>query len=218
MSETKWSAGAWTAIAPLFDQITSHPFLTKLTDGSLARDQFLFYLTQDALYLNDFGKALAGIAIKSDDQAITEAFLTFAADTIAVELALHKSYLGQIDPTAEPTPSCLLYTAFMHRQLALAPLPVAVATVLPCFWIYQAVGDHILAQPRRPGHPYQSWIDTYGGEEFSQAVAQAIAITDGLAARTTPEVRQAMIRAFALCSKMEWMFWDSAWRLENWPI
>lgn len=218
MTTTKWSDEAWAAIAPLFERITSHPFITSLADGTLPREKFLFYLAQDALYLSDFGKALAGIAVKSQDRSVTEAFLDFAAGTVAVELELHRSYLGQIDPDAEPTPSCLLYTSFMHRQLALAPLPVTVAAVLPCFWIYQAVGEHILAQPRQPHNPYQSWIDTYGGEAFARSVAQAIAFADSFADKTAPGLRPAMTRAFVLCSKMEWMFWDSAWRMETWPV
>ncbi len=218
MTSAKWSDEAWAAISPLFRRITGHPFLTGLTEGTLPRENFHFYLTQDALYLNDFSKALAGVAVKSQDQSVTEAFLNFAAGAFAVELELHRSYLGRIDPAAEPTPSCLLYTSFLHRQLALAPLPVAVAAVLPCFRIYQAVGEHILAQPRRPHNPYQSWIDTYGGEEFAKSAASAIAIADSFADETAPALRPAMTRAFVLCSKMEWMFWDSAWRMETWPV
>jgi thiaminase/transcriptional activator TenA len=95
---------------------------------------------------------------------------------------------------------------------------VAVATVLPCFWVYKEVGDFILAGEKFSGNPYQSWIDTYGGEEYGQAVVKAIAIADDLAARATAEVRAQMTAAFELCTKMEWMFWDSGWKKEAWPV
>ena len=213
-----WSQAAWRAVEPVFKRITVHPFLTGLMDGSLPREQFLFYLGQDALYLDDFGKVLAGIAVKTPHREQVEAFLAFAGDTISVERALHQSYLGQIDPRVTPSPACLLYTSFMHRQLAVAPLEVAVATVLPCFWVYKEVGDFILAGEKKAGNPYQSWIDTYGGEEYGRAVTEAIAMADDLAARTTPETRSAMTAAFDLCTRMEWMFWDSGWKMEAWPI
>jgi len=214
----EWSRDAWQAITPVFDRITAHPFLTALMDGSLEREKFLFYLNQDALYLDDFGKTLAGLAVKSTRREHVEDFLSFAADTIKVERDLHKSFLGQLDARTRPSPSCLLYTSYMHRQLSLAPLEVIVATVLPCFWIYQAVGDFILAGGRKAGNPYQDWIDTYGGEEYGQAVRRAIAIADELAESATLALRAEMTEAFVLCTKMEWMFWDSAWRLEDWPL
>ncbi len=215
---TGWSQKAWAAIQPIFNQITSLPFLTGLMDGSLERDKFLFYLNQDALYLDDFGKTLAGLAVKSTDRGQVDDFLIFAADTIKVERDLHQVFLGQLDSQAEPSPTCLLYTSFMHRQLALAPLEVAMATVLPCFWIYQAVGDFILAGGGPGGNPYQKWIDTYGGEEYGRAVTRAVGIADQMADNGSPMIREQMTKAFILCTKMEWMFWDSAWHLEAWPV
>lgn len=189
-----------------------------LMNGTLDREKFLFYLGQDALYLDDFGKVLAGIAVKSPSRSHVEDFLKFSGDTIAVERELHRSYLGSVDSAATPSPTCLLYTSFMHRQLALAPLEVAVASVLPCFWVYQAVGDYLLSQTPVSENPYQSWIDTYGGEEYGQAVKKAIAIANELADQTTSEIRGEMTRAFTMATRMEWMFWDSAWQKENWPV
>jgi thiaminase/transcriptional activator TenA len=217
MADT-WSDEAWSAIQGIFREITVHAFVTGLIDGGLEREKFLFYLNQDALYLDDFGKVLAGIAAKCSDRSHTEDFLGFAKDTITVERALHREYLGQIDAGAKASPACLLYTSYMQRQMLLAPLEVIVATVLPCFWIYQEVGDFILAQKPGDDNPYKKWIDTYGGEEYGQAVKRAVAIADELAAAATPATRERMTEAFVLCSKMEWMFWDSAWRLEQWPL
>lgn len=215
---TTWSDEAWEAITPVFEKILEHPFLKGLMSGTLDREKFLFYLNQDALYLDDFGKVLAGIAVKSPDRGHVEDFLKFAGDTIAVERELHRSYLGSVDSAARPSPTCLLYTSYMHRQLALAPLEVAVASVLPCFWVYQAVGDFLLSQTPVPKNPYQSWIDTYGGEEYGQAVTKAISIANELAGKTTPSVRGEMTHAFVLGTRMEWMFWDSAWHKEDWPV
>jgi len=27
-----------------------------------------------------------------------------------------------------------------------------------------------------------------------------------------------MHEAFATCTRYEWMFWDAAWRMEDWPV
>lgn len=65
--------------------------------------------------------------------------------------------------------------------------------------------------------PQGQWIDAYAGEEFSQLVDKAIDITGELADQTTEARRNAMTEAFIKSSRLEWMFWDSAYRLESWP-
>lgn len=216
----KWSEQAWQAISEIYTEILKLPFITELMNGSLAKDKFHFYIQQDAIYLADFGKVLAAIAYKSLNTNHTKAFLGFANDTISVEQALHESFLKEIESPfqSEASPSCLLYTSFMHKQFANASLEVAMASVLPCFWIYKEVGDYILANQVQSANPYQEWINTYGGEEYGKAVESAISICDELASHCTEEQRSNMTDAFKMCSKMEWMFWESAYRLEKWSV
>lgn len=216
----KWSKGAWHAALPVYEQILKLNFLGELADGSLPRETFLFYLKQDTLYLNGFGKALAGIASRLENPDHSGAFISFAADTMAVEREMHQSFfdlLGKPE-NLEPSPTCLLYTSYMLRQLSDAPVEVSLASVLPCFWVYKEVGDHILAHQTKNANPYQSWIDTYGGDAFGTAVQRAIDICDELAAECTEKQRAVMTNTYVLCTKMEWMFWDSAYRLEQWPV
>ncbi len=216
----KWSEKAWKSIESIYNRILELPFIQELMNGTLPREKFLFYLQQDAIYLIEYGKVLAGIAAKVSQPEYMQAFLKFTADTVSVERALHESYLKDIGQTVriEASPSCMLYTGFIHAQLSGKPIEVALAGVLPCFWIYKKAGDHILYNQIRTENPYQPWIDTYGGKEFAQAVTQAITICDEVAATCTEAQQMAMTDAFILASKMEWMFWDSAWHMEQWPL
>ena len=45
-----------------------------------------------------------------------------------------------------------------------------------------------------------------------------ITISDQLAEAAPAPVRDQMFAAFQRASQLEWMFWDSAYRLERWPI
>ncbi len=95
----------------------------------------------------------------------------------------------------EISPACLLYTSLLGSQAA-APVEVEAAAVLPCFWVYQRVGADILSRQQ----------------------AEAVAICDSLAEAAGADTRRMMTDIFVRCTKMEWMFWDSAWRLEQWSI
>ena len=68
------------------------------------------------------------------------------------------------------------------------------------------------------GNPYQAWIDTYAGEDFHAAVRAVIAATDEAAASASPALHARMHAAFTRATQLEWMFWDSAYRLEAWPL
>ena len=217
----KWSEKAWDAVADIYAKILASPFIRELTDGSLDREKFVFYIRQDALYLADFGKALAVIASKTERPDHRKTMLEFASESIAVEQALHETFFAEygVDATINDrrSPTCLLYTSYLLR-LTNEPVEVMMAAVLPCFRIYRETGDYIKAGQTRSNNPYRAWIDTYGGEEYARSVAKATDICDSLAAACTEERRAVMTEAFATCSRMEWMFWDSAYNLESWKV
>jgi thiaminase/transcriptional activator TenA len=215
-----WSEHTWCSIEPVYGKIIEHDFINELMNGTLPYDKFLFYLRQDSFYLTQYGKVLAGLAAKLNTVDHMESFLRFAGDTILVERALHESFLKDAHKglPLEVSPSCMLYTGYLSQLLATNSVETTLAAVLPCFWIYKKVGDHILENQTTKENPFQSWIDTYGGDEFAQAVDKAIAICDHAAQAATEAQRKAMTEAFAYAAKMEWMFWDSAYRMEQWPI
>jgi thiaminase/transcriptional activator TenA len=94
---------------------------------------------------------------------------------------------------------------------------VVLGALLPCFWIYAEVGRDIHARAAA-NNPYQAWIDTYAGEEFHAAVRAMIEATDEAAAGASPGLQARMHAAYTRAAQLEWMFWDSAYRLEQWLV
>ncbi|HEX4765443.1 MAG TPA: thiaminase II [Lichenihabitans sp.] len=223
MSEpNRFSAAAWHRNAALYAAIRDMPFNAELMRGTLRIDRFRHYVVQDAKYLIGFGQALALAAAKADDPAGIEQFSRAASEAIVVERALHADYFRRFGIAPETvaatpqTPVCHHYLSFLVASGYREPLPIHAAALLPCFWVYREVGRHIFAAAA-PQNPYRAWIDTYAGQDFSEAVDAMIATTDGLARNASPAVVEAMHGAFALAMRLEWMFWDSAYRLADWP-
>ncbi|MBT3532238.1 MAG: thiaminase II [Rhodospirillaceae bacterium] len=218
----KFSEQTWGRIAPIYGAILDHPFIQELSAGSLSRERFQFYMIQDALYLADFSAALALIADRTPDPDIATQFRESARNALAVEGVLHETFLREFGTsgdktTVEASSTCFAYTNYLLATAQRSPVEVAVAAVLPCFWIYWEVGKHIRAGAA-PANPYQRWIDTYGDEVFGSRVRHAISIADGMADAAAPTDRDAMLAAFYRASQLEWMFWDSAYRRETWPV
>jgi thiaminase/transcriptional activator TenA len=218
-----FSEQAWQGIAGLYADVVQMPFNQELAAGTLSRERFTFYMIQDAHYLNAFGRALAVLAAKAPHNDAMIALAGSARECIVVERALHEGFFQQfgVSPervaTTEPSPTCAHYASFLLASAHNAPFEVGVAAVLPCFWIYWEVGKHLYGMAARD-NPYQAWIDTYADEAFAAGVRQVIAISDRLAEGATPPVREQMHQAFRRATQLEWMFWDSAYRLESWPV
>ncbi|MBL0740350.1 thiaminase II [Chryseolinea lacunae] len=215
-----WSVSAWKTAEPIYAAITRMPFIEELMAGSLAQEKFKFYIAQDSHYLEHFGRTLSLIASRAHGKDTVLEFIRFAEGALVVESALHAGYFEQLGIADKPavSPSCHHYNAFLYSTAAQAQVETAMAAVLPCFWIYKAVGDHILQHQNKNGNPYQQWIDTYGGEAFGVLVQKAIRMCDEAAETCTPAQRDAMTEAFVTACRLEWLFWDSAWRLEHWSV
>jgi thiaminase/transcriptional activator TenA len=216
----KWSENAWKQAETIYNSILELPFNQQLMEGNLLQERFQFYIQQDAIYLGEFSRALALIAGRCFTNPYTLDFVRFAEGAVVVEQALHMGYITQfgLSKIAAASPACQLYTQYLLTKASLDQLEVAMAAVLPCFWIYKKVGDHIYAMGNKLANPYQEWINTYSGEDFGLLVAKAIDICDDVANSCSAVQQQQMTDAFLMASRLEWMFWDSAYKMEQWPV
>ena len=76
--------------------ILAHPFITGLTDGTLPAESFAFYVVQDALYLQDYARALAAVGSRAPTSDAMQMFARHAADAVAAELELHATLLTEL--------------------------------------------------------------------------------------------------------------------------
>lgn len=214
----KWSEKAWQEILPVYNDITSMPFIKELAAGALDIQKFKYYIQQDAHYLEYFARTLAIIGAKALDVDTMLDFIRFSEGAVVVERALHDSYFKQynVGERVAMSPTCNHYVHFMQSTAYMHQVEIGMAAVLPCFWIYKKVGDHILEIQSKDNNQYQNWINTYAGEEFGLLVDKAIAICDNAAENCTPAQQQLMIEAFIMASRLEYAFWDSAYILEKW--
>ncbi len=218
-----FSKDAWAANAALYETIRTMPFNAALAEGTLSEDRFKHYIIQDAHYLIAFGRALAVAAAKADDADGIVQFSEGAKVAIIVERALHGDFFQRFGVSAQDfeaiplSPACHHYSNYLIATAWSESYPVVLAALLPCFWIYAEVGRDIHARAAA-NNPYQAWIDTYAGDEFHEAVRAVIATTDRAAAKASPETLKAMHHAFTRATQLEWMFWNSAWTLGEWPV
>lgn len=205
-----WTQALWRAGLALTRQVASNDFVTQLVGGTLPDHAFRFYLGQDARYLQDYAKALAGLAARTD--AVDETtYWSYSAYSSQVEEAeLHRTWLAG-EPTVAPSPVTQAYTNFLLTSVFVDAYVVGAAAVLPCYWIYAQTGAQM---PRIPDeHPYAAWLHTYHDDEFVQATAQALAIVERAFALAAPQARSRAARAYLTACRHEMEFFDQALRI-----
>jgi len=208
----------WDSISDVFSAILSHPFIKGLTDGTLEEEKFRYYILQDLLYLKEFGKVLAVLSAKADKIEDAEVFINHVTQALGVEKALHEYFISlwKVDVSkVNPSPTNLLYTSYLLSTVYSRPFYEGVATVLPCYWVYMEVGKE-LKKRGSPNPLYKRWIDTYGGEEYEKGVREVLRIVNSF--KLTEEQKEAVKRHFRIASIFEYMFWDSAYKLEKFPF
>ncbi|MBY0338947.1 MAG: TenA family protein [Acetobacteraceae bacterium] len=200
---------AWTGY-------TWHPFVRRLSDGSLPLASFRHYLIQDYLFLIHFARAKALAVVKGES---LQAMRDKAAAVLAIldETKMHLRYcaewgLAEDKVTGVPeTAETVSYTRWvLDRGLwgDILDLEVALA---PCTVGYGEVAQRILADPacRLDGNPYRSWIETYADPGY-QAMAEASAARiDALGVSHGGDARfQSLAASFAEAARLEQAFWQ----------
>jgi thiaminase/transcriptional activator TenA len=223
MQPQTWSARLWDDIDATFEAILAHPFVTGLTDGTLDTEVFAHYVAQDVHYLRDYARALAIVGAKAPTLTDTAMFARHAADVLDVELSLHSTLLPALglDPAtvggARVTPTTQAYTSYLLATAYGGSFAEGLAAILPCYWIYARVGTALLERGS-PDPRFQSWINSYGGEEFAATVDQVLALADQIGLVLNPAEEGVARAHFVTTARYEWMFFDAAHRRESWPV
>ncbi len=210
------------AIGRLLDSILSHPFLRELSDGSLSVERFARYLIQDSYYLVGFSQALSLASVRAEDPAEVALHRMASADAMEVERALHLQFFrrfGVADDAvrrAFPNPVCSAYVDFLLALAYHHPYPLLIAGVLPCNWIYLEVGK-VLNRDAGPQNPFLAWIEAYSAKPFADLVSSYVNLADRIAEGQTEAMRGRMLDNFVKGARLEYLFWDAAYRGAEWP-
>lgn len=210
---------------PIWDAQLRHPFVIALGKGTLPERKFKYYILQDARFLGDLARVFAAGAQKAPDAESALRFAKLVEETIVTERALHENYGSRWKLTPKEMSSVTMAPtnyAYTRHMLSIAQTgTVAEITVvaLPCAWIYCVVGNHLLRNgPPKAGHPYRDWLMLYASPEFAEVQKWMRTKVDLWARRAGKTEKKRMEDAFVISSRYEWMFWEMAWKEEEWPV
>ena len=205
-----WSQEIWDKSSKIYDAILKLDFLKELSDGSLGNDIFSRYIAQDEIYLKNYYHQMNMLADMMDNEHDRNLFISFAQSGMEGEAAMHELLISRygIETQVKSSAVTSAYNAHICEGISTGNTCIALAAVLPCMWIYNRVGLHILKHSSLEGNPYKEWILEYGQEEFTLGVNKVLSMIDTLAAGVDEQTRQMMDYYYLKSALYEYAFWD----------
>ncbi|MFQ5913482.1 MAG: thiaminase II [Nitrospinota bacterium] len=217
MARRRFSQELKNGSRDLWEATFRHPFIREVGEGTLPKESFRYFISQDFLYLQDFARALLLAGSKAQSQDTLKMFAEHAAGCVEAERVLHRRLARRIGlspktlETAQRGPVTKAYTRHLLSVTRRGTLGEAVAAVLPCYWIYWEVGRRLNRRPSKDP-VYREWIITYASEAFGRLVKQQLRLVDELGAKASRRERTRMMAHFRRSSRYEYLFWDAAYR------
>lgn len=195
----------WADNADLAEECLRHPFVRGIANGDLEREQFVFYVEQDANFLESFARAYALAFVKARNRE-TMAAIRELLDGVFEELQLHEGYARQWGARleAEPSAATLAYTDFLLRVAWSEPVGHILAAMTPCMRLYAHLGQKLAPQVE-PDSAYKEWVETYSDPDFEALAVRMEALLDG-----HEDGSDAIARHYGTAMRREYDFFDQA--------
>lgn len=208
----------------IFQAIYEHPFVRGIAEGNLKKEQLIHYVKQDFEYLNAYMR-IYGIAIsKCNTREDIVAFNEQISFILHSEIHPHNNFCNYAGVSYEQlhgyplAPSAHHYIRHMLTVAHEGSLGEIMAVLLPCPWTYLDIGQRMLEEVKpTEAHPFYDWIHFYGSRADG-ATSKFRNRLDEWAKESTEEQRTKMKEHFLLSCQLEYMFWDMAYTLEDWPV
>lgn len=194
--------------------ILEHPFLRELSRGTLPREKFFYYLSQDDHYLEDMLAAVGVLVAKARTPDLRRFAVRLLHETVEGEMAMHEALEKEGDSTPYPPSSVTLeYGDFLVR-VAFLGTPLEMLTALaPCFVSYRDIGLRYAGElTERTPKLYREFFATYAGETYGKLVEDFLVFLEEEALQASPPERERAHALFARATFYEWRFWEESYR------
>ncbi|MBZ7929383.1 TenA family protein [Campylobacter molothri] len=207
----------------IWNAYIQHNFVKQLENETLSKEQFLFYLKQDYIYLINYSKCYARLALNANTVEELRFAIKFQNYTLEGELELHKSILNlgiDINNFSEKDES-LINIAYSRYILSVGEkgdfLDMLIA-LSACAIGYGYIGNAIyknISQEKLQNHPYKEWILTYSSQEFQTTVKEFEDFVNSYSNQISEEKFKKLNSIFRNVVRLEIAFWEHSLTMQT---
>ena len=196
----------------IWNKILNHKFIQEIAKTTLKLEKWKYYLCQDSLYLDFLLRTLAYAAAKAPTRSSIQFFAKAIIDTIQGEIEMQKKIKSKIG-ILELEMSSLNkeYTKFLLEVGKEGSFWEIVASILPCFWSYQLIGEKLKNTKASTHELFNLWIKGYTSKPYKELVKKLKKIMDEALDKVNQNELRKIMECFKKSSEFELKFWDMAY-------
>ncbi|ELF7220339.1 thiaminase II [Campylobacter jejuni] len=206
----------------IWDAYLHHDFVKKLEDKSLKQENFLFYLKQDYIYLLNYAKCYARLALNSNTAKELRFAMKFQNYIVEGEMELHRAILSlginadELDIKDESLVN-ITYSRYMLSVGENGDFLDMLVALSACAIGYAKIGAEIINRLKNENlkdHPYKEWILTYGSENFQNEAKEFEDFVNSYTSSVSAQKFQKLSEIFHTATRLEVAFWEHSLRME----
>ncbi|MGH2305020.1 TenA family protein [Campylobacter taeniopygiae] len=206
----------------IWDEYIRHNFIKQLENETLSKEQFLFYLKQDYIYLINYSKCYARLALNANTLEELRFAIKFQNYTLEGELELHKSILelGINASHFNEKDESLINIAYSRYILSIGEngdfLDMLIA-LSACAIGYGYIGNEIcknISKEKLQNHLYKEWILTYSSQEFQATVKEFEDFVNSYSNQISEEKFKKLNSIFHNVVRLEIAFWEHSLKMQ----
>ncbi len=192
-----------------WERMVTHPFVAGLGDGSLPREAFARYMTQDYLFIDTLMRLVASGVGRAPSVRAAKPLGEFLQTLLGAEDALFDNVFTRLDierpdRARDILPVAARFTRFLLGLARRAPFELIATALYVTEGTYSDWAKRLTAAGVTTRDPlYRGWIDIHAEqslEDFANYLAQHAASAEGGGARAE--------RVFVRTLRYEIAFWD----------
>ena len=209
-------------VGPIWEKVVTHPLVIEMGDGTLPRNTFDVYFDQDYLFLRDWAILLSLATAKAPDFDAARQLVSFLHLGLGGEEGLFQTAFRERGMSRDTVrslaylPTTQNYSGYLRNIAYSGSYIDVIATLLAVEWPYLDWAQRANQAGKRPNnHYYQTWIDLHVSEGMTDFVGWLGRTVDESA--PSGEQRAVLQEIFRNVLRYEYLFFEMAYRGEQWP-
>ena len=212
-----------TGVGTLWERVVTHPFVLELGHDTLPRSTFEIYFDQDYLFLRDWAILLCQAAAKAPDFDAARQVVSFLHLGLGGEEGLFQEAFRERGISREQVsnleyrPTTFNYSGYLRKNAYEGSFLQVIATLLAVEWPYLDWATRLEATGHQPqNYYYRTWIEIHTSPGMRDFVGWMRQTVDN-ASPTAAELAS-LGGIFRDVLRFEYLFWEMAYRGEQWPV
>ena len=194
----------------LVDRARNHPFPAQIAAGTISKEHFLGWLSQNYLWTRNFERFLATLGARAPrvlSRSFCEAMLNLHG-----EIELFEELCAKTDANlteCQMNLDCDASANFLTATVQTRSFEEALVACYASNYVFCEAWMRVKKTQAKPG-PWQDFVELWTHEGFTQWVKHLADFVDRSAELSSSETRKLMARTYPMAIRYSIRFWSSA--------